>query len=317
MKVLMIEVTPVLVLGMAWSEGWLAERYALLRYWARRNKHFILVTVCLVLWLLVYLAPSVFVAIKPGQVGVIYRLFDGGVVTSKHYPEGLHAILPWDEMYVYDVRYQQATHTIDVLSADGLQYRVEMTLRFRVRPDSVGMLHKNVGPDYVDKLLFPVVASRVRGEIAKYRPEEVYATRRQEIETAICDWLKAPASLAVDTAVYLDVVGVHIRNIVLPPAVAQAIEAKQVQQQEMLEYAYRIEKESKERERKGIEAQGIKEYNDIVKTSLNADLIRWLGVRSMFDLAKSNNSKMVILGSGKEAWPIYFGGDGVENIQKK
>jgi regulator of protease activity HflC (stomatin/prohibitin superfamily) len=293
--------------GSVLTPGWLADRYAAMRYWLKKNRSFILVTLCLLLWTLVYLAPGIFISIKPGQTGVIYKLFDGGLSTSKQYSEGLHIILPWDDMFVYDVRYQQATHVIDVLSADGLRYDVEMTVRFRPRPDMIGLLHKNVGPQYLDKLLFPVLASRVRSEIAKYRAEEVYTGSREAIEIAVRDWLRQPASLAIDGKTYLDVVDIHIRSIALPKAVAQAVEAKLIQQQEMLEYTYRIEKEEKEKKRKEIEAEGVKQYNTIIRDSLNDDLIKWLGVKSTFELAKSNNSKIVIINSAKGEYPIIFG----------
>jgi len=290
----------------AWL-GWLGEKHILLQYWMKKNKSFIIVALCLLLWVFAYLAPSIFIAIKPGQAGVIYKLFDGGIASTKQYHEGLHVIFPWDDLFVYDVRYQQATQTIDVLSADGLKYDVEMTVRFKLHPDTIGLLHKNVGPQYLDKLLFPVLASRARNEIAKYRAEDVYTTHRQTIEKALRDWLKEPASLAVDENAYLDVVDVHIRSIALPPAIAHAIEAKLVQQQEMLEYAYRIEKEGKEKERKEIEAEGVKQYNTIIKDSLNADLIKWLGVKATFELARSNNAKIVIINSAKGEYPLVFG----------
>lgn len=288
---------------------WLVEKSIQLLNWVENNKPVIIIALCLILWILVYSSPHIFITIKPGQAGVKYRLFKDGTVPTEQFSEGLQVILPWDRMYIYDVQYQQVTHTIDVLSVDGLKYDIEITVRFRLRPESVGFLHKNVGSQYIEKLLFPVVASGVRKEISKYRAEEVYATSRDDIEKSVSQWLKEPASLAIDENIYLDVVDLHIRSIVLPPSIAKAIETKMVQQQEMLEYDYKIEKEEKEKQRKQIEAEGVKIYNDIVKDSLNADLVKWLGITSTFELAKSNNSKMVIIDLSKGEYPIIIGDD--------
>jgi regulator of protease activity HflC (stomatin/prohibitin superfamily) len=286
---------------------WLGERNNLLQYSIKKNKQFIFIALCVFGWIMVYLAPSMFIAIKPGQAGVIYRILSDGMATSKQYNEGLHVIYPWDDMFIYDVRYQQATHTIDVLSADGLKYDAEMTVRFRLRPENIGLLHKNIGPQYLEKLLYPVLASRMRYEISKYRVEEVYTSKRDVIENNVSAWLKQPAALAIDENKYLDVVDIHIRSIALPPSIAHAIEAKLIQQQEMLEYAFRIEKESKEKQRKEIEAEGIKLYNTIIKDSLSEDLIKWQAVTSTFELAKSSNAKIVILNSAKGEFPIVLG----------
>lgn len=298
---------------------WLAEKYNQFFNWVENNKPLIIIAVCLLLWVLVYLAPNIFITISPGHAGVKYRLFKDGTASTEQFSEGLRVMLPWDQMYVYDVRYQQSTHMIDVLSVDGLKYDIEITVRFRLRPESVGLLHKNVGPEYIDKLLFPVVASCIRREIAKYSVEEVYATHRDDIERTVSQWLKEPSSLAIDETVYLDIVDLHIRSIVLPPAIAKAIESKMVQQQEMLEYAYRIEKEDKEKQRKQLEAEGLKEYYNTIKDSLNDDLLKWLGITSTVELAKSNNTKMVIIDAAKGEYPIIIGGDNVpaEKNQQK
>ena len=298
---------------------WLKEKNIQLLYWVENNKHLIIIVFCLLLWVLVYLAPSIFIKIKPGQAGVKYQLFKDGTVLAKQFSEGLQVILPWDHMYIYDIRYQQSTHTIDVLSVDGLKYDIEITIRFRLRPESVGLLHKNVGPQYIDKLLVPVIASCIRMEISKYSIEDVYSTHRRDIEKTVSQWMKEPSSLAIDENTYLDVVDLHIRSIVLPPSITKAIESKMVQQQELLEYAYRIEKEEKEKQRKQIEAEGVKVYNNTIKDSLNDDLIKWLGTTSTFELAKSNNSKMVIIDSTKGEYPIIIGDDkmSVDNNRRK
>jgi regulator of protease activity HflC (stomatin/prohibitin superfamily) len=288
---------------------WLAEKNRQFLAWVGNNKHLIIIAVCLLLWAFVYMAHSIFITIKPGNAGVKYQLFKDGTVSAEQFPEGLHVMLPWDQMYIYDVRYQQSTHTIDVLSVDGLKYDIEITVRFRLRPESLGLLHKNIGPQYIEKLLVPVVASCIRREISKYRVEEVYATHRNDIEKTISQWLREPSSLAIDENAYLDVIDLHIHSIVLPPSVAKAIESKMVQQQEMLEYAYRIEREEKEKQRKQIEAEGFKVYNDTIKDSLNDDLVKWLGITSTFELAKSNNSKIVIIDSVKGKYPIIIGED--------
>lgn len=283
----------------------------------------------LMLWLMVYLAADIFISIKPGHGGVLWKRFAGGTVTERVYGEGLHAIPPWDEMTIYELRYQQQSREFEVLSSDGLRYNVEVTVRYRLREQWLGLLHKCVGPHYVDTMLLPEVGAVTRLVTAQLRPDELYTSQRQASEAAIRQHLRLEISScaprqgvagANDDAFlgvaneprsgerYFEASDVFIRRVVLPPRVAEAIEAKLVQRQQMLEYDYRVDRERKEAERKGIEAEGLRVYNETVTRGLSANVLHWHGLQATLELAKSPNSKLLVIGSSdKGGLPLLLG----------
>lgn len=282
----------------------------------------------ILLWLFVYLAPDILIPVKPGEGGVLWKRLGDGTVADRNFGEGMHIIFPWDKMYLYDLRYQQQSKDFEVLSSDGLLYNVEVTVRFRVRPATLPLLHQCVGPHYVETLVFPEVGAATRSVIAQLTPDELYTSRRQESETAILRALRLEVeschqkggiqanlndndlkvSRVRESGQYLDMNHVFIRRVVLPARVAEAIENKLAQRQQMLEYDYRIDKERKEAERKKIEANGIKAFQEIVQEGISQRLLQWKGIDATVELAKSSNSKIVIIGSsGKEGLPLILG----------
>ena len=127
------------------------------RRWLRRNALAISVTLLMISWLLVYLAPSVVFNIYPGEVGVVWKRLDGGTDLNNLEDEGLRLIYPWDKLYKYNLRMQEIRRTFDVLSSDGLRMSVDVSVRFRVLHEHVALLHKHVGPNYVEVLILPEV----------------------------------------------------------------------------------------------------------------------------------------------------------------
>jgi regulator of protease activity HflC (stomatin/prohibitin superfamily) len=288
----------------------------------RRHALPLAVVVLLLLWLFVYLAMDIFISVKPGQGGVLWKRFGGGTVTDVVYGEGLHMIPPWDIMYIYDLRYQQQSKEFEVLSSDGLLYSVELTVRYRLRPELLGHFHKCVGPDYVDTMLLPEVGAVTRLVTAQLTPEELYTSKRQASEAEIATRLRlevagcAPrdeqnagtAKGLARTGRYFDASEVFIRRVVLPPKVAEAVESKLAQRQQMLEYDYRIDKERKEAQRKVIEAHGIQAFHEIVNQGMSSAMLQWHGIDAILELAKSPNSKVVLIGSNdKGGLPLLFG----------
>lgn len=309
---------------LAWlAAGAAKRRWAHLRDWMRRHVLALIVAALLLLWFVVYLAFDIFIAIKPGQGGVLWKRFGGGTVTERFYGEGLHVIPPWDEMYVYDLRVQQQSLEFEVLSVDGLLYTVEVSVRFRLRQDSLGFLHKCVGPNYVDTMLLPEVGAVTRLIIAQLKPDELYTSQRQASEAEIRVNLRLTiascpprqerdASTAVAAVPagqrYFEASDVFIRRVVLPLKVAEAIESKLAQRQQMLEYDYRIDKERKEAERKAIEANGIRTFNQAIARDVSPAVLQWRGIEATLELAKSPNSKVVIFGANeKGGLPLILG----------
>ncbi len=304
-----------LVAALIWANA-ARERLAAVsdrgRRWVRRQIIPLAVVGLLFVWLFIYLIPNIFIFVKPGEGGVLWHRFGNGTVTDRSYGEGTHIILPWDLMYIYNVRLQNRTQVFEVLSKDGLLYHVALTIRFRLILEDLGLLHQHVGPDYVNTLIFPELGSHARALMAQYRADEVYTTRRLEIENEILARLRREMVVGyipeVKRESYLHVENVLVRQIILPKKVADAIENKLAQEQMMLEYDFRLGKEMKEAERKRIEAYGIRDFQSIVRQGISEQLLKWKGINATLELARSNNSKIVVIGAGKEGMPLILGG---------
>jgi regulator of protease activity HflC (stomatin/prohibitin superfamily) len=271
----------------------------------------------------VALAPHMVMTVPSGYVGVLWKRFGHGTVQDPRQlrGEGLHLILPWDRLFLYDLRIQSLTDTYDAISSDGVTLNATLNIRFRLQRNSVPILHQAIGPDYT-KLLGPQIASQMRGVIAEYTAEQVYSAARQEIqdkirETAVeklshkmmdsepADEAETPYIASMQDAVVL--YDTLLYGIELPPTVVQAINRKTEQYYIAQEYQFRIDRERKESDRKAIEAAGISEFQRIVSQGISDSYLRWRGVEATLQLAQSNNSKVVIIGGGKDGLPIILG----------
>jgi regulator of protease activity HflC (stomatin/prohibitin superfamily) len=240
----------------------------------------------------------------------LWLRFFGGTVEDFHYGEGTKVIFPWDKIYVYDTRVQQKTEKFDVLTRDGLQISAEVTVRFRLRPDSLGTITAYAGPEFVDSLLMPSVAAVVRLEAAKQAIDEVYSTGRGTLEAKSLAGIREAVNNLIPNQLHkgdeIDIEDFRIRSIILPPSLQTAIENKLSQFQMSQQYKYILTREEQEKERKQIEAQGIKAFQDIVSSGISENYLRWKGIDATLKLADSPNAKIVIIG-GKEGLPVILG----------
>jgi regulator of protease activity HflC (stomatin/prohibitin superfamily) len=254
--------------------------------------------------LIVVFSSSSFVTIISGQKGVLFKKFGGGLQKDKVYEQGFHIIAPWNTMFIYDVRKQQASEVMDVLSSNGLSITVDVSIIYRPKESKVGYLHDLIGVDYFNTIVIPEIRSSGRKIIGRYTPEELYSTKREIVQTEIFE--EATKTLA-QNHVILD--AILIRSVTLPATIKTAIESKLKQEQESLEYEFRIQKEKKEAERKAIEAQGIQNFQKIVTEGISDKLLTWKGIEATNELAKSPNSKVIVVGSGKNGLPIILNTD--------
>src|SRR5262245_49342560 len=137
----------------------------------------LIVTFLILLCLGVFLAPKMVIVIGPGEVGVIYRVFWGGTVVDHIYGEGLQMVSPWNRMYVYNTRVQEIKRTLEVLTRDGLVVQLEISIRYHPEENMVGVLHQKIGPDYVEKIVVPEVASVIRNNVGKLYAVQLYTTQ--------------------------------------------------------------------------------------------------------------------------------------------
>ncbi|SDK68848.1 Regulator of protease activity HflC, stomatin/prohibitin superfamily [Catalinimonas alkaloidigena] len=244
---------------------------------------------------------ATFVTIRPGERGLLFQRFGGGLDKEHVYAQGFHVIAPWNDMIVYNVQKQENQEQMDVLSSNGLAINVDFSIRYRPIESKLGFLHEEIGPEYLQKVVIPEVRASARRVIGKYTPEELYSTKREAIQQ---DIEAETRQILVQNFVDLD--ALLIRSIQLPDKIKQAIERKLEQEQQAQEYEFRLVKEQKEAERKQIEAKGIQEFQRIVTEGISDKLLKWKGIEATQELAKSENSKMVIIGGGNDGLPVIL-----------
>ncbi len=245
---------------------------------------------------------GMFLTIKPGQRGVIFRQFTTGLDKENIFSPGFHLIAPWNKMYVYNVKEVQLEEQMDALSSNGLNIKMDVTVRVNPIYGRIGSLHEKFGSTYLKSLVRPEIRSSVRKMIGKYTPEEMYATKRDELQA------KIEAELEKELAKnFIELKAVLIRSVELPTTLQAAIERKLKQEQESLEYEYRLQKERKEAERIIIEAQAKAKANSILSASLTDKILRDKGIDATLKLSESPNSKVIVIGGGKTGLPIILG----------
>lgn len=255
-------------------------------------------------FLILALSRSIFVFVLPGEIGVLYDPFFGGTQTLRVYNEGLVAKLPWNRFYTYDTRIQNSRHSIYALSGEGMAINVELSVLFRPRPALTGKLHKELGPQYRERVIGPIVISAVREMISRHPSHELYTTDFNKLQEEIAEELRAnPVSDMIDFT------SVLISRLDLPPVVLRAIEHKLEQEQIAQAYEFVLQSQRAEAERKRIEAIGIQNFYAIVSPALTEPLLTWRGIEATIEIAKAPNSKVVVVGSGSDQLPIILGGE--------
>ena len=288
---------------MKFFRQWLATLSVFTKSFIRHNAIPLISMVLLLLLVLLFFFDRTIISIHSGERGVLWRRFGAGTVIDTVYPEGIHVILPFNKMYIYNVRTQQFRDSIDVLTFDGLTVKVKYTVRYYLDTSTLPMLHQFVGPDFVNVAIRPDVRSVIRTLFGQYKPEEIYTSQK-----AIQLLFNEQSRLHL-AARFIKIDDVPIESITLPARISLAIEEKMVQQQREGEYVYRLSIARKEAERMQIESEGIRTYNDTINKSLTASVLKWEGIGATKELARSSNAKVVVIGSGQSGLPIILGKD--------
>ncbi len=258
----------------------------------------------LALILIIMFSNATFITIEAGQRGVLFKRFSGGLDKENLYQPGFHVLAPWNTMYVYEVRELQLEEKMEVLSSNGLNIKVDVTARIRPRFDKIGQLHESFGRDYLERLVRPEVRASVRQIIGKFTPEELYSTRRDEVQTLITEDL----AKSLDEN-FIDLRAILIRDIQLPDKVRTAIEEKLEAEQASLKYEYILTRERQEAERRLIEAEAKAAANRVLSASLSDKILQDKGIEATLELAKSPNSKVIVVGGeGSKGLPLILGG---------
>jgi regulator of protease activity HflC (stomatin/prohibitin superfamily) len=268
---------------------------ALVRYW---DKHTLGITMTLLIFVffIALFWNNIFISIDSGEQGIRWSRFSGTRL-DEQYGEGMHVIWPWDKMYIYTTRIQTKKDTMQILTAEGLSINVEFIYRFYAIRDSIPLIHKHFGVNYAETFVAPEVGAASLSTIGNYTPEELYKVSTLVIQSTIKYYLNKQLiarNIVIDD--YL------IKRITLPLIVSESIEKKIVAEQLSLEFDYKLITEEKERKRKVIEAEGIKSFEEIS----HIPILKWKGLEVTSEFAKSQNAKIIIMGTNEQDLPLLL-----------
>ena len=259
-------------------------------------------TIIIAIVLIILLAKSA-VTIGSGEAGVLYKTFDNGVVTdAPPLGEGFHIVAPWNKVFVYEVRQQEILEKMNVLSSNGLDIKLEASIWFQPDFNSLGKLHQEKSEMYKERVLLPAIRSAARSVVGRYTPEQLYSSKRDAIQQEIFEETK---NIVEDQ--YIQLNEVLVRDVTLPPTIKDAIERKLKQEQESLEYEFRLVTAAKEAEKVIIEAEGKAESNRILSASLTDKILQDKGIDATIKLSESPNTKVIVIGSGDSGMPLILG----------
>jgi len=258
--------------------------------------------IILIIVLIILFAKST-VTVDSGQAGVLYRTFDGGVVTEEPaLGEGFHIVAPWNKVFIYEVRQQELFEKMQVLSSNGLEIKLDASAWYEPIYSELGKLHQQRGENYLERVIQPAIRSAARSVMGRYTPEQLYSSKRDAIQDEIYTETKK-----ILDGNFIQLNEILVRDVTLPATIKEAIERKLRQEQESLEYEFRLVTADKEAQKVRIEAKGKADANRILSASLTDKVLQDKGIDATLELAKSPNSKVVIVGSGDSGLPLILG----------
>jgi len=240
-----------------------------------------------------------FTQIPAGHVGVVDFF---GIVSDKTLPAGINPVNPLAKVIKYSIQTKEHKEIMQVLSREGLTIGLEISVLYRLDLDSAARVYKTVsGGDYENIILIPLFRSISRAVTASFQASALYSTEREKLGATIQEELAKtvkPRGVIVETTL--------IRNVALPTQLTDAIEQKQRADQESQRMEFILTKEKQEADRKRIEAKGIADFQSIVAAGISEQLLRWKGIEATEKLAQSPNTKVIIVGAGKDGLPIIL-----------
>jgi len=250
-------------------------------------------------FVLVILLFSSVTRVGTGHVGVL-TLF--GKVTGETLGEGIHVINPLKTNNEMSVQTQTIKESASVPSSEGLMMSLDTSLIYHLNPDRAADVFQHIGADYENVVVEPTLRSAIRESTASHTANALYTGEREMVAKQITDQITAELSKRG-----ISVENVLLRDIQLPATLKAAIEAKQQAEQESLAMNFRLQKETQEAQRKRIEAAGVRDFQQIVAQGITPSLLEWKGIEATENLAKSSNTKVVVIGNNKNGLPLILG----------
>jgi regulator of protease activity HflC (stomatin/prohibitin superfamily) len=259
-----------------------------------------LVALGIAAFLLVILFFSSVTRVGTGHVGVL-TLF-GKVQTGETLGEGIHVINPLKTNNELSIQTQTLKESANVPSSEGLMMSLDTSLIYHLNPDRAADVFQKIGADYETVVVEPTLRSAIREATASHTANALYTGEREMVAKQIYEQVTAQLNQRGIT-----VESVLLRDIQLPATLKAAIEAKQQAEQESLAMNFRLQKETQEAQRKRIEAAGVRDFQQIVAQGITPSLLEWKGIEATENLAKSANSKVVVIGNNKNGLPLILG----------
>lgn len=251
--------------------------------------------------LLVFFWKNIVITIHSGELGVKYSRLWGGTDLKRPYGEGLHLVWPFDILYIYDTRILEHSEDMVMLTQTGLPVTVNISCKYQLDREGLPLFHQQVGPQYKQKIILPMMQSVARQVFGAYPLDAIYHTARQELEDVMMvGALSSVGRLPITIHTFT------IKKISLPLAVEEAIVEKGVAEQRYRRYEFLLLEEGEEAKRKQIEALGIKNFQAVVNSNMTENYLRYEGIRATQALANSPNAKFVIAGGGKDGLPVIL-----------
>jgi len=240
-----------------------------------------------------------FTQIPAGHIGVVDFF---GIVSDRTLPAGINLVNPMARVIKYSIQTKEHKEAMQVLTSEGLTIALEISALYRLDPDSAARVYKTVaGGDYESIILIPQFRSISRSVTASVQASALYSVERDRLGMAIQTEL---ATALIKRGVIVE--STPLRNVGLPTQLTEAIEQKQRADQESQRMEFVLTKEKQEADRKRIEAQGIADFQTIVAAGISENLLRWKGIEATEKLAQSPNTKVIIVGGGKDGLPIIL-----------
>ncbi|HME36747.1 MAG TPA: prohibitin family protein [Candidatus Sulfotelmatobacter sp.] len=250
-------------------------------------------------FVLVILVFSSVTRVNTGHVGVL-TLF--GKVTGETLYEGIHLINPLKTNNELSIQTQTIKESANVPSSEGLMMALDTSLIYHLNPESAAHVFQTIGADYEDKVVENTLRSAIREATASHTANALYTGEREAVANEIQE------KITKELGVYgIKVESILLRDIQLPATLKAAIEAKQQAEQESLAMNFRLQKETQEAQRKRIEAAGVRDFQQIVAQGITPSLLEWKGIEATETLAKSGNTKVVVIGNSKNGLPLILG----------
>lgn len=294
------------------SPNYFSRKWKTFLKWAEQKMLAIFFLIALFVSSAIVLWPLMFVIVPAGKIGVIYRPLSGGVDLGEVVREGAHLFLPFNKVTQYTVQVQLKELNLELMTSDLLKTNVTVSFQFEVNPNTLPLLHKYVGVDYLDKLIIPQVIKVTREKVAQLNSRKAYTGDIGQVandiaittDNLLIQQLSTPGLANVRL---IRVSSVQLTSVQYPAFVQAAIDNKVIESEIAESYKFKIEASRLEAERKILEATGIRDFQNIVNEGMTENYLRFRGIQATEELAKSANAKTLIFGSGPSGLPLVLG----------